>query len=154
MNYFDFEEISVLDLFCGTGNISFEFGSRGSSNIVAVDENVHCVKFASETFRKLDLQKAKTVRADVFRFLEKNDSTYDIIFADPPYELVTTDKIPDIVMEKKLLNEGGWLIVEHQAKRKLQSIVQPDEIRKYGNCAFSIFKGMKWFIISLFVETV
>ena len=140
-NYFDFESIAVLDLFCGTGNISFEFGSRGTADLTAVDENIHCVKFVSETFRKLDFKKAKIIRADVFRFLEKCESKFDIIFADPPYELKTTDAIPDLVMKKKLLNESGWLILEHQSKRNLESSVQPDEIRKYGNCAFSIFKN-------------
>ena len=139
-NYVDFGNISVLDLFCGTGNVSYEFGSRGSSTIIAVDDNAHCVKFVSDTFLKLNLVKAKVIRADVFRFLEKCEAKFDIIFADPPYELATTDVIPDLVMKKKLLNENGWLIIEHQSKRNLQSIFQPEEVRKYGNCAFSIFK--------------
>jgi 16S rRNA (guanine966-N2)-methyltransferase len=139
-NYFDFEEISVLDLFCGTGNISYEFGSRGCTRLVAVDENHHCVKFVSETFKRLEMTEAKIFRSDAFRFLETLHSTYDIIFADPPYELKTTDKIPELVFSKNLLNENGWLIVEHQSKRKLASTVEPDETRIYGNCAFSIFK--------------
>lgn len=140
-NYFDFEEISVLDLFCGTGNISYEFFSRGCNELICVDENVHCVKFVKDTFEKLQLTKAKVIRSDVFRFLESCSSTFDIIFADPPYELTTTDKIPEIVFKKKLLKKNGWLIIEHQSKRKLESTVQPDEVRKYGNCAFSIFKS-------------
>jgi 16S rRNA (guanine966-N2)-methyltransferase len=139
-NYVDFEEISVLDLFCGTGNISYEFGSRGCSHLIAVDENSSCVKFVSETFKKLGMNEAKVIRADAFRFLDACNSTFDIIFADPPYELETTDKIPELVFEKKLLKENGRLIIEHQSKRKLVSTVQPDQIRAYGNCAFSIFK--------------
>jgi 16S rRNA (guanine966-N2)-methyltransferase len=140
-NYFDFEEVNVLDLFCGTGNISYEFGSRGCTHLVAVDENSHCVKFVSETFKKLDMPEAKTIRADVFRFLETCNTPFDIIFADPPYELETTDRIPELVFKKKLLNKDGWLIIEHQSKRKLESIIQPGETRAYGNCSFSIFKN-------------
>ncbi len=140
-NRIDFEEVSLLDLFCGTGNISYEFASRGCSNIVAVDENVACVKFVSETFKKLDVTGARVLRADVFRFLQTCDSRYDVIFADPPYDLKTTDTIPDLIFSKKLLNEDGLLIIEHQAKRKLESVVRPDEVRVYSNCAFSIFKG-------------
>ena len=140
-NYFDFEELSVLDLFCGTGNISYEFGSRGYSKLVAVDENNHVSKFVGETFQKLGMNDAKMIRSDVFRFLESCKEPFDIIFADPPYELKETDVIPEIVFKKKLLNENGWLIIEHQSKRLLQSTIEPDEIRKYGNCAFSIYKN-------------
>ena len=75
-----------------------------------------------------------------FRFLKSCHTTFDIIFADPPFELSSTDTLPGIVYEKKLLNEDGWLIIEHQSKRKLESEIQPDEIRVYGNCAFSIYR--------------
>ncbi len=87
--------------------------------------------------------KAKTIRADVFRFLDSCHTTFDVIFADPPYELESTDQIPELVFKKKLLNDSGWLVVEHQSKRKLESIIQPYETRVYGNCAFSIFKNGK-----------
>jgi 16S rRNA (guanine966-N2)-methyltransferase len=140
-NYFDFEELSVLDLFCGTGNISYEFGSRGYAKLVAVDENVHVSKFVRETFDMLGMNNARIIRTDVFRFLESCNESFDIIFADPPYELKATDGLPDIIFKKKLLNENGWLIIEHQSKRQLQSTIEPDEIRKYGNCAFSIYKN-------------
>ena len=141
-NYFDFEEISVLDLFSGTGNISYEFGSRGCKQLLAVDENLHVMKFVNETFKKLDMQGARIVRSDVFRFLEACHGTYDIIFADPPYELKTTDQLPNIIFKNKLLKESGWLIIEHQAKRKLEGEMPPDETRVYGNCAFSIFRNV------------
>lgn len=87
------------------------------------------------------MNEAKIIRTDVFRFLETCSTPFDIIFADPPYELKTTDLIPDTVFKKKLLKEDGWLIIEHQSKRKLESDIQPDETRTYGNCAFSIFKN-------------
>ena len=131
----------MLDLFCGTGNISYEFGSRGCSRLVAVDENSKCVKFVSETCKNLGMNEARVIRSDVFRFLETAGLTFDIIFADPPYELKTTDRIPELVFKKNLLNKDGWLIIEHQSKRKLEGAIQPDEIRAYGNCAFSIYEN-------------
>ena len=139
-NHVDFEEVSVVDLFCGTGNISYEFASRGCPKLIAVDENQKVLKFVDETFKKLGMTEARTIRSDVFRFLKSCHTTFDIIFADPPFELSSTDTLPGIVFEKKLLKEGGWLIVEHQSKRKLESERQPDEIRVYGNCAFSIYR--------------
>lgn len=140
-NHFDFEEVSVLDLFCGTGNISYEFGSRGCRHLLAVDENHHVFNFVNETFKKLSLTKARIIRSDAFRFLKTCDDTFDIIFADPPFDSTTTDEIPGIVFEKKMLNKNGWLIVEHQSKRKLEGELQPVETRVYGNCAFSIYKN-------------
>lgn len=142
-NYFDFEEVSVLDLFCGTGNISYEFGSRGCEHLLAVDENIQAIKFVDETFRKLAMQGTRIIRSEVFRFLETCHETYDIIFADPPYELRTTDLLPGIIFKKNLLKENGWLIIEHQSKRKLESEILSEETRVYGNCAFSIFKNVK-----------
>ena len=139
-NYVDFEEAVVLDLFCGTGNISYEFGSRGCSHLTAVDENSKCVKFVAESFKKLGMNEAKIIRADAFRFLESCTTTFDIIFADPPYDLQTTDRIPELVFKRQLLNEEGWLILEHQSKRKIESEIPPVETRIYGNCAFSIFR--------------
>ena len=140
-NHFDFEEASVLDLFCGTGNISYEFCSRGCKELLAVDENHHVFNFVSETFKKLNMPGKRVVRSDVFKFLKSCHDTYDIIFADPPFDMLSTDEIPSIIFQKKLLKENGWLIVEHQSKRKLESEVQADETRVYGNCAFSIYKN-------------
>ena len=138
-NYFDFESISVLDLFCGIGSITLEFASRGSDDITCVDEHAGCLKFIKATAEKFSLKGINTIKADAFAFLKREEKKYDIIFADPPFESLDTDKLPDLVIEKKLLNENGWLIVEHQSKRKLESIIQPWQVRKYGNCTFSIY---------------
>ena len=139
-NYFDFENVSVLDLFCGTGNISYEFASRGCENMTAVDADGHCVKFVKETMSKLGMKGTHVFKSDVFKFLSAVPGKYDIIFADPPYELPETDKLPALVKEHSMLNENGWLIIEHQSKRKLESEWLPSEVRTYGNCAFSIYK--------------
>jgi 16S rRNA (guanine966-N2)-methyltransferase len=138
-NHFDFERISVLDLFCGIGSISFEFASRGTMQIVSVDEHAGCLKFIRETAEKLSVNGISTVKADAFRFIGQTDRKFDVVFADPPFEAAGTDRLPDLVMEKKMLNEGGWLVVEHQSKRELKSSARPYQVRKYGNCAFSIY---------------
>ena len=85
-NYMDFEEVEALDLFAGTGNISYELVSRGCPRVLAVDENQGCVKFIRETATKLSMDELSVVRADVFRFVPKHTLKYDLIFCDPPYD--------------------------------------------------------------------
>ena len=135
----DFESIAVLDLFCGTGNITYEFASRGCTDITSVDADRRCVRFVKETLEKLGA-KARVLQADVFRFLSSADGPYDLVFADPPYELDKTSTIPVLVKNGQLLKEGGWLIIEHPSKTKLESEWEPVEVRTYGNCAFSIYR--------------
>jgi 16S rRNA (guanine966-N2)-methyltransferase len=139
-NYFDFETVSVLDLFCGIGSISLEFASRGTKKITCVDEHAACLKFIKATAEKFSLHGIDTMKSDAFNFVKHASGKFDIIFADPPFESNETDKLPDMIMEKNLLNENGWLIVEHQSKRKLETVIQPYQVRKYGNCTFSIYK--------------
>jgi 16S rRNA (guanine966-N2)-methyltransferase len=141
-NRFDYEELRVLDLFSGTGCISYEFASRGCIDITCVDEHHHCTRFIKETASKLGIKGLKIAQADVFKYLERCVEKFDIIFADPPFELKETDRIPQLVFEKKLLRDGGLLIIEHATKRVLESTPLPDETRPYSNCAFSFF-GLK-----------
>ena len=140
-NYFDFENISVLDLFCGIGSISFEFASRGSNDITCVDDHAACLKFIKSTAEKFSLGGIRTVKSDAFSFVNHTERKYDIIFADPPFDSEMTETLPDLIMKRNLLNENGWLIVEHQSKRQLNSEVQAFQVRKYGNCAFSIYSS-------------
>jgi 16S rRNA (guanine966-N2)-methyltransferase len=141
-NYFDFENLDVLDLFCGIGSISLEFASRGAKKIVCVDEHAGCMKFVREIADKLKLDNVQNVKSDAFRFIESETRQYDIVFADPPFESRETDKLPDLILEKKIVAADGWLIVEHQSDRKLRSIAEPFQVRKYGNCTFSIYKSI------------
>lgn len=140
-NYFDFENLKVLDLCCGIGSITFEFASRGAKQITCVDEHVGCLNFIRVTAEKLGIAGIATIKADVFKYIEQEGGKYDIIFADPPFESSETDRLPDLILDKKLLNEGGWLIIEHQSKRILKSNALPYQLRKYGNCTFSIYKS-------------
>lgn len=139
-NEFDFEELSVLDLFSGTGGISYEFASRGAWSITAVDSNYKCYSFIKKTVDDLKLNAINPVKADVFLFLQRSSQKYDIVFADAPYDLPEVVKIPDAVLSKNLVKKDGWLIVEHSAKTSFKEHPFFDHERVYGNVHFSIFK--------------
>lgn len=138
-NKVDFDGLTVLDLFCGTGNISLEFASRGAQKIYAIDKHSPCLLFLKDTAKALKLNSIVTDRADAFKYLEKSHSTFDVIFADPPYELENIPAIPDLVFAHNLLNENGWLIIEHSQKTDLSTKQNYIETRKYGNVNFSFF---------------
>jgi len=137
----DFENIKLLDLFSGTGNISYEFASRGTKAITAVDQNYGCVKFIKETSKELDAE-IETIKSDVFKYLEKVKSKNDIIFADPPYDFPLEDfqKIADLVFANTLLKEDGLLIIEHSKHTDLSNTNNFKEARRYGNSVFSFFQ--------------
>jgi len=139
-NSYDFENLKVLDLFSGTGNISLEFASRGAYEIVSVDKNTGCYNFLKNTARQHQLEMIQPFRADVFKFLEMETSTYDLIFADPPFDIAQIPQIPEIVFRKNLLNNGGVLIVEHPTLKKIDNHPNFVEQRKYGYSSFSFFE--------------
>jgi 16S rRNA (guanine966-N2)-methyltransferase len=140
-NHFSFESLKVLDLFAGTGNISFEFASRGSTPITSVDADFGCVKFIKQIASEYDFNIAAT-KSDVFSFLEKNKTSYDIIFADPPYALdqKTFEKIIDLVFQKELLNNEGMMIIEHSKYTKLDHMIHFSFKKSYGGSIFSFFE--------------
>lgn len=139
-NHFYFEELKVLDLFAGTGNISFELASRGCTDITAIDRDNGCIKFINKTAETLQMEGLTAFRADVLQFLERDYHRYDLIFADPPYEFEDYEKLVDIVFLKNLLAEDGMLVVEHQERLSLSHLEHYDHDRKYGNARFSFFK--------------
>jgi len=139
-NSFDFESLKVLDLFSGTGNISFEFASRGCEKIISVEKEYRSFKFIIQTANHLDMP-IKVIRADAFKFLQKTNDKFDIIFADPPYWLKNIELLPDLVFERKLLNEHGLFILEHSGEKKEAIKGHDFETRTYGKVNFSIFKA-------------
>ncbi len=141
-NLYYFDTISVIDLFAGTGNISFEFASRGTQEITAIDSHYACVKYIYNTAKELELD-INSLKSDVYRFLEKTPLKADIIFADPPYNFEPEQflKIVDLVFERNLLNEEGLLIVEHSKHTKLSEHPKFSYNKRYGGNMFSFFKG-------------
>lgn len=139
-NNFDFEEISILDLFSGTGSISFEFASRGCQNIHLVEYASNHIEFIKRVKRDLNLDQINVIRHDAFKFLKICKIQFDLIFADPPYELPGVEQISEIVFDRKLLKNNGWLIVEHSKKVDLSKSSFYKETRNYGNVHFSFFK--------------
>lgn len=140
-NLYYFDSISVIDLFSGTGNISYEFASRGCTKITAVDSHFACIKFINETAIKFDFD-INTAKSDVFKFLEKTNLKADVIFADPPYnfEKETFEKIIDLVFSSDLLLEEGTLIVEHSKHTDLSEHENFSYSKKYGGNMFSFFE--------------
>ncbi|MEM6719974.1 MAG: RsmD family RNA methyltransferase [Bacteroidota bacterium] len=140
-NHYYFHEISVLDLFAGTGNISYEFASRGTEIITAVDGDYGCVSFIKKTSAQLDLN-ITAIKSDVFKFLDKTHLQTDIIFADPPYafSLEQFEKIATTVFEKDLLLEDGFLIIEHAKETKLEHVANFSFSKGYGGSVFSFFE--------------
>ncbi|MES2808279.1 MAG: RsmD family RNA methyltransferase [Bacteroidota bacterium] len=140
-NQIEFDNIKVLDLFCGTGNITYEFASRGASMVVGVDRSIHCLNYVKDTARQHGLTQIKTFKADIFKYLQLETDKYDLIFADPPYDMNHIPEIPKIIFEKGLLSPGGLLIVEHQSMQNLSNHPAFTEQRKYGHSSFSFFKN-------------
>lgn len=139
VNHFDLEEVNVLDLFAGTGNITYEFASRGALGVTSIDTELRCVDFIRTTAKELGFEQVLSFRSDAFRYLQNSQNQYDIIFCDPPYDMDGLEVIPSLVMERKLLKEDGWLVIEHSKKNKFNDIPGFQQHRNYGNVNFSIF---------------
>ncbi len=138
-NRYDFDQCQILDLFSGTGNISIEFASRNTKNIVSIDQNNQCILWQKEIIKKYNLNAIDLRKADVFKFLASDVNQYDIIFADPPYNLPAAPKISQLVVKKGLLKTDGVLIIEHPAMLDMKTQLGYVETRKYGNSGFSFF---------------
>ncbi len=123
-NRIDFEEITVLDLFAGTGNISFEFASRGVPGITSIEMNYRHAGFIRKIIQNLQFDAINLIQGDVFKYLNACKTKFDLIFADPPYDLPTLDSLPDIVFEKELLKENGVFILEHPSKKDFSSHIR------------------------------
>ncbi|MFH1121408.1 MAG: RsmD family RNA methyltransferase [Bacteroidota bacterium] len=142
VNNFDLNEVMVLDLFAGTGNITYEFSSRGAMGVTSIDAELRCVNFIRNTAKGFGFEAVLCFRSDAFRFLMNCENQYDIIFCDPPYDLQGIDAIPGTVFERNLLKPGGWLIIEHSRDHNFSKMFGFQQQRKYGKVNFSIFYSM------------
>jgi len=140
-NSFYFEDISVLDLFAGIGSISYEFASRGCKQIIAVDQDFGCIKFINKTADEFDMD-IQTIKSDVYKFLEKTKLKATVIFADPPYSFSDEQysRIPKLIFQNNLLEENGFLIVEHSKHTKLSHLENFNYSKIYGSNVFSFFE--------------
>jgi len=138
-NYFYFDGIEVLDLFAGTGNISYEFAARGAVHVLAVDINAKCVEFISKTAKSLNFENLTVIKADAFKYLQTTGRKFNVVFADPPYDMEGIAKLPDAIFERNLLKEDGWFVLEHSDKYDFSRHPNFFEMRKYGRVHFSAF---------------
>ena len=140
VNRIDFENLRILDIYAGLGGISFEFASRGCKEIVSVDVNPRCTTFIKQTAEKFKMKNIRTVNSSSFSFLKNNKTAFDLIFADPPYDIEGTENIPNWVFDNNNLNTNGLLIVEHPIGQNFTLADRLFEHRIYGRVNFSFFK--------------
>ena len=143
-NSLEFSEITLLDLFSGTGNISFEFASRGAQHIISVDSHFACVKYITKIAEELSFP-IDAIKSDAVKFISSTSSKFDVIFADPPYNLEQIDfeNIIAKVFSNAILNKEGLLIIEHSKHTDLSHLDYFKEARRYGGSVFSFFNSSK-----------
>ncbi|MEY4876515.1 MAG: hypothetical protein RL708_1664 [Bacteroidota bacterium] len=142
INEFDFEEIHFLDLFGGTGSISYETASRGCSYMHTVEIDAKLVQFIKGNFELLKLPPTCIVfKMDIFKYLQSATEKFDLIFAGPPYPLPTLSTIPDKLFEANVLNQDGWFVMEHNPNHNFENHPNFFKKRNYGSTIFSIFKN-------------
>lgn len=139
-NLIDFEGIDVLDLFAGTGSISYEFASRGAASVTSVEINAVHYDFIRSTARAYHLDAIHAVKANVFLYLKNSSKRYDVIFSDAPYDLEGSERVVDMVLGREMLKEGGIFIFEHSKDKSFADNPRLYDVRNYGSVHFSIFR--------------
>ena len=135
-----FDEKTVLDLYSGTGNIAYEFASRGTQQILSVDQNLNCIRFIQKTAEELGFKAITTLKADVFEFVTKHKQEYDVIFADAPYDIEGLESVIENIFKHDLLANNGVLILEHPKEQDFSELPNYINKRRYGNVNFSFFE--------------
>jgi 16S rRNA (guanine966-N2)-methyltransferase len=138
-NNLEIDTLKVLDLFGGTGCISYELASRGAPEITIVEKDTQMYDFIKKTSGELGFENFKVVKSDVFKYIDTATNQYDFIFAGPPYALKNIDDLPLKVFEKKLLQPKGWFILEHTPRNEYKKFDHYKTERNYGTTIFSIF---------------
>lgn len=139
-NNFLLEDATVLDLFSGTGSISYEFASRGTSSVVLVEQNPVHYKFILKTIHDLGFEGIQPYRMDVLRYLKHCTDRFDIVFADPPFRWPYTSELPGMILNSGILKPQGWFILEHPEQYSFTTIPELVMEKKYGPIRFSIFR--------------
>lgn len=143
-NRIEFEGLKILDLFGGTGSISIEFVSRGCEDVTTVELNYNHFTFIKKTINDFEIIPfIKVIKADAFKYIQKTSETYDLVFADPPFDLKQFDFIPDQFFKKNILKKEGVFILEHSDKKSFENHPNFIEVKKYGKVHFSFFKPLQ-----------
>lgn len=140
-NQIDFEGLHTLDLFGGTGAISYELASRGAAQLTIVEKDNQMFAFIKKNITDLHIENARVVQSDVFKFLESCSQQFDFIFAGPPYALQTIDELPKIIVSKRLLADDGLFILEHTPRNNYEGYSGFIRQRNYGTTVFSFFEN-------------
>jgi 16S rRNA (guanine(966)-N(2))-methyltransferase RsmD len=138
-NRIDFEGIKTLDLFGGTGSISYELASRGATDLTIIEKDATMHEFIKKTMQMLKVENVKAIRLDVFSYLSTTNDKFDFIFAGPPYALGTIDELPKIIVEKKLIADDGYFVLEHTPRNNYEKFAGFEFQRNYGTTIFSFF---------------
>jgi len=138
-NNLDIEELKTLDLFGGTGSISYELASRGAKDLTIVEKDPKMYEFIKKTANELKLENFRILKTDVFKFIDQCPEKFDFIFAGPPYALENIDDLPRRIFEKKLLNPKGWFVLEHTPRNDYKKFPFYVTERNYGTTIFSVF---------------
>jgi len=139
-NLIEYTDISVLDLFAGTGNISYEFISRGAREVLAIDIERRCVDFINSTAHDLKMEGLLARRMNVLVFIRQARVSFDLVFADPPYEMADVTRLPGSILASALVRPGGWLVMEHSGTYRFDHQPGFYQFREYGKVKFTLFR--------------
>lgn len=140
-NIIDFEDVKVLDLFAGSGSISYEFASRGCTDVTSVERNKIHHRFIVKTAQQFGIADAlHVINGDALKFIKGTTDTYDLIFADPPYAMPEVDQLPDLVINRGLIRPEGFFILEHSGAGRFNKHPNFWQTRAYGKVNFTFFK--------------
>ncbi|WP_347838127.1 RsmD family RNA methyltransferase [uncultured Draconibacterium sp.] len=142
-NRYDLSNKNILDLFSGTGSVAYEFLSRGCQSATLVENNFSHYRFIVSVLNDLHVENARVFKADVFKYVQKSSEAYQIIFADPPFDLARFSEVPDAVLNSKTLATNGLFILEHPKEFDFTSHPCFKELRKYGKVNFSFFEPIE-----------
>jgi len=138
-NNLEISELKTLDLFGGTGSITYELASRGATDQTIVEKDLLMYEFIKRTGSQFHLENLKVIKMDVFRFIDQCTEQFDFIFAGPPYALTNIDELPKLIFGKKLLRPNGWFVLEHTPRSDYKKFPFFKTERNYGTTVFSIF---------------